>query len=451
MRDELITTSPFRFIDYMEIRGWQGIGKHGTLTIKGHILAEREQEYLELIIEETWVQVDVVTYDGVSKHLFNGIVLDADMEMVNGTCILTLTLVTGSFLMDVVPHIRSFQDEGITYFSILDVITEEYPGRKFSMTTGNGSRTPGFVLQYDETDWEFARRLASHFGTDIYPDSIGGGVKVHFGEPDMNGTPVVNSNEYTIEKNSNGEYCYLVKLRDLYHMGDWMVFNGIPVWVAAIRTEAEGSELYHTYRLLQKKGLKNTKKYNKYNTGLTLAAVVTAVEKDRVQIEIEKDENKSRAGKTWFAYATPYSSPDGTGWYCMPETGDQVRVRIPSEDESGAYVANSVHMETTNGSERVNPDYKSIMNMQGKEILLTPKSLVMTNNAGMSIEILDDEGIRITSDKDIIIDAADAIQITSASSKLELYAKDNISLKQGNLQMNMDGEMRFYGARLNLN
>lgn len=135
----------------------------------------------------------------------------------------------------------------------------------------------------------------------------------------------------------------------------------------------------------------------------------------------------------------------------MPEAGDKIRLRIPTEDESGAYVVSSVHVESSNGSERKNPDYKSIMNKQGKEILLTPKSLIMTNNAGMSIEILDEEGIRIISDKNIAIEAADSVEITSANSKLELYAKDNILLKQGNIQMNMDGEMRFYGARLNLN
>ena len=112
---------------------------------------------------------------------------------------------------------------------------------------------------------------------------------------------------------------------------------------------------------------------------------------------------------------------------------------------------NSVHLPSADGSERQNPDFKSIMNRQGKEILLTPKSLVMTNNAGMSIEILDDEGIRILSDKDITISAADSLEITSASSKLELYAKENLLLQQGDTKMTMDGKMRVSGARLNLN
>ena len=106
---------------------------------------------------------------------------------------------------------------------------------------------------------------------------------------------------------------------------------------------------------------------------------------------------------------------------------------------------------SADGAERQNPDFKSIMNKQGKEILLTPKSLIMTNNAGMSIEILDEEGIRIMSDKDITLSAADSIEITSAASKLELYARENLLLQQGDTQMTMDGQMRVSGARLNLN
>ena len=69
----------------------------------------------------------------------------------------------------------------------------------------------------------------------------------------------------------------------------------------------------------------------------------------------------------------------------------------------------------------------------------------------MSIEILDEEGIRIMSDKDITLSAADSIEITSAASKLELYAKENLLLQQGDTQMTMDGQMRVSGARLTLN
>ena len=91
--------------------------------------------------------------------------------------------------------------------------------------------------------------------------------------------------------------------------------------------------------------------------GCSFDGVVSAVKKDKVQVELEQDENKAKAGRRWFDYATPYSTPDGTGWYCMPEAGDKIRLCIPTEDESGAYVVSSVHVESSNGSERKNPDY----------------------------------------------------------------------------------------------
>lgn len=451
MRDEVIKVKPFEFIDYLEIKGSQSFGRHGVIKIKGHILAEKEQEYISLMTDETWVHVDAVTYDGIAKHVFIGIILDADIEKTGETCILTLSLITGSYLMDTARHIRSFQAEGISYDSMLDVITEEYRNRGYKMTAGKGSMIPGFVLQYNESDWEFAKRLASHFETDIYPDSAYEGAKIYFGEPDESASAEIRTNEYSVVKRNQGAACYAVKWRELFHMGEWLQFNGMPVWVAGIETELIGNELYHTYYLVQRNEIKTKEQYNDKCVGASLIGTVLAVEKDKVQIELEKDENKDRAGKRWFLYATPYSSPDGTGWYCMPEIGDQIRLRIPSNHEGEAYVISSVHVDSTDGSERQNPDFKSIMNKQGKEILFTPKSLIMTNNAGMSIEILDDEGIKIMSNKDITISAADSIEITSANSKLELYAKDNLVLQQGNTQMTMDGQMRVNGARLNLN
>lgn len=451
MRDELITVKPFEFIDYIAMEGSQGFGRHGTFKVIGHIAAEKEQEYLNLMTDETWVHVDAVTYDGTIKNIFKGIIWNADIEKVGETCLLTLNLITGSRLMDTSRHIRSFQDAGITYAAMMDIVTESYPSNRYSMTVGQGSTIPGFVLQYNETDWEFIRRLASHFGTDIYPDSAYEGIKIYFGEPDSGGAPEVNTNEYSVVKRNNESCSYSVRLRELYHLGEWISFNGMSCWISEIHTELAGSELYHTYHLEQPNAIKVEEKHNDRCVGASLIGTVIAVEKDKVQVELEKDENKDHAGKRWFSYATPYSSSDGTGWYCMPEIGDKIRLRIPSDHEAEAYVINSVHMESSNGAERQNPDYKSIMNKQGKEILLTPKSLIMTNNAGMSIEILDDEGIKIISNKDITMEASDSISITSANSKLELFAKDKLTLQQGDTQMHLGGDMRVNGGRFNLN
>ena len=61
----------------------------------------------------------------------------------------------------------------------------------------------------------------------------------------------------------------------------------------------------------------------------------------------------------------------------------------------------------------MNPDYKSFMNKQGKEVLLKPDSILITNNSGMSIELSDEEGISIISDKKIVFESEEAIELTS--------------------------------------
>jgi len=37
-----------------------------------------------------------------------------------------------------------------------------------------------------------------------------------------------------------------------------------------------------------------------------------------------------------------YASEDGSGWYCMPEMGDDVRIELPNTNEGDAFAVSSV-------------------------------------------------------------------------------------------------------------
>ena len=169
------------------------------------------------------------------------------------------------------------------------------------------------------------------------------------------------------------------------------------LYISKIKTIFDGSELYHIYYMKSKNGFKVPKDYSINLLGASLEANITNVKSDVLQIEVLEDENKGKCGARWFPYSTVYSTPDGTGWYSMPEINDRVRLYMPTEDEAGAYVISSTHLEVKEENKnedigdniRVNPDYKSIMNKQGKEVLFTPNTLLITNNKGMSIEIVD--------------------------------------------------------------
>ena len=63
-----------------------------------------------------------------------------------------------------------------------------------------------------------------------------------------------------------------------------------------------------------------------------------------VKINLEIDGNQDEGTARWFPYSTVYSSPDGTGWYCMPEVGDAIRLYFPDNEEKNAYAISSVNL-----------------------------------------------------------------------------------------------------------
>ena len=134
----------------------------------------------------------------------------------------------------------------------------------------------------------------------------------------------------------------------------------------------------------------------------------------------------------------------------MPEVSDAVRLCFPTEDEKDVFVANAVHVPGSAGGKRRNPSVKSLMNRQGKEILFTPSGIRITNNAGMSIELNDKEGIQIVSDKAIRIASETLVDIKSSADIVRLSAPNEIIFKQGNTEMDLKEKMTFKGAQVRL-
>jgi hypothetical protein len=178
-----------------------------------------------------------------------------------------------------------------------------------------------------------------------------------------------------------------------------------------------------------------------------LDAVVTAVKGDKVKVDVSEDENTDRPERQWLVFSTIYSSPDGTGWYCMPEIGDHVQVCVP-EKEGDVFVINSVHVETDSG--RSNPDHKSFKNRYGKEILLTPDRMLMTNNQGLKIELSDGKGIFIESNKDIAIRADGNLQVSSQAASLTIAAGERVDVTQGHTTMTVKEDITFAGGQFRM-
>jgi phage baseplate assembly protein gpV len=230
-------------------------------------------------------------------------------------------------------------------------------------------------------------------------------------------------------------------------LGETVIFQGKRLIIGKICSCLAGQELQHTYILLSRVMGTCSEEDNINITGASLKANVVHVDKAKALIKIQLDENADNAGNRWFDFATVYSTSDGTGWYCMPEVGDEVRLVFPDKSEENAYVSSCVHIENES---RMNPDEKSWKNKQGKEVLFTPETLVLRNNKGMSIEISDVEGIKIVSDKKIILQAAEDINVNSESG-LQLSAAESMLLSQGGASIQMNDSITIGGGKIYMN
>lgn len=138
----------------------------------------------------------------------------------------------------------------------------------------------------------------------------------------------------------------------------------------------------------------------------------------------------------------------------MPEKGDKVRLYFPSEHEEEGYVISAINYGNTSGdaqenAPRSNPDRKSISNKQGKQIELTPTSIMMTNNNGMSICMDDEKGIEIKCNKNVNLNAEGSL-IVKSDTGLDIQATDYIKLVQGSSKLILKDELKIEGTKFNV-
>ncbi len=467
MREYHIGIEPFEYTAVQDIKITRAVNEHAEASVTVQIRDGREEEYLGMLAGETWVRIIGTSgQDGaagaVHTVLFHGIVTDFSFSHDSRGTTMYLALASGTVLMDMEPHFRVFQNENALCASIHEGITGAYPDGRATCTEGGSDRTRGILIQYRETDWEFLKRMAAASGRCLVPDALQKGVRYTVGLPEGTGRDIpadhirtrLDMREY-MEKTRGGMtwLCtgdmpeLVVTDREICRIGDRMSYQGREYHICRIETAYRGGECLHTYHLRRKEALSPLPVPHGSITGCSFDASVTGVQRDRVQVEIAGDEWNARDGKAWFPYATVYSSPDGTGWYCMPEPGDSVRLHVP-ESEEDSFVMSAVHRETD--AARQNPDYKSFKTKYGKEILFTPDSILMTNNQGMMVEMNDSEGIMITSDRDIVVEAKENLTISSNSASLLIAAEDRLQVRQGGTSMTLSGDISFTGGEFRI-
>ena len=162
----------------------------------------------------------------------------------------------------------------------------------------------------------------------------------------------------------------------------------------------EGSILKHQYTLTTKKGLSQNTLYNNQLIGLSLQGKVIDVSRDNVRVHLEIDDGQNKDESWWFHYSSVYTAEGNSGWYCMPELNDHVRIYFSDNKEENGMAISSVRKNSrAGGNNKVdNPDVKCFRTKSGKELMFSPEEILITASDGdVFIRLSESDGIEIYS------------------------------------------------------
>ena len=460
-----IIVSNYEFVKISDLKIERKINDHAKLYIKGIIDSEKGDKYVEGANDESFIKISVKDNKNDIKDLFQGIVINISINTSNDIKILEIEALSATFLMDINKKNRTFQNENSTYRNIIDTVNSSYKNISIVDNVTETAKIDTFVVQYKETDWEFVKRLASYFNSWIVPECQLTDIKYSIGKTGMSRTYSLEEFNYSIKKgiqeykikDGNGVsglydidlITYEVITNKMLDLCDAVTFKGRKLYVYEAEIEMHDSIFSNKYSLRDKNGMKIRRIYNNQIVGLSLSGTILDIKSDVVKVNLEIDGKQALNAARWFPYSTVYSSEDGTGWYCMPEKGDAIRLYFPDNVEKNAYVISSVNLKSRDTEKRSDPSVKSIGTKYGKQLIMEPGAVNIIGGSGMMVKMTDDGGIEIISDKKIILDAQDDIEI-NGKAKVLIKGESGVDLTQNSANLSIKDDVTMRGGKVKI-
>lgn len=383
-------------------------------------------------------KTNVTLFDKKSV-LFSGVLMNLQISMIQDICTVVLFVKSYTVFMDLKKRKRSFQYKQNKYQSILEqIIKTEYKG-DFIDTASSGKTQNRVIIQYDETDWEFLLRVASQLNTVVIPDILCSKPNMWIGLPNGEAHQqqyyhykiTRDTDKYMIQKLNYEEkslldFTYLeVQTEQNYALGDILYHQHSPFVIIEKEMNLKQGKMLCQYKICKKESVFTNIFYNKTLRGLSIDAKVLDVKQDYVKLHLCIDEKQDIEQCHWFQYNTPYAAEGQTGFYIMPQIGDSVKLYIPKEDETQAYVT-MVNRKDAKQNEKIkDTTIKRFGTIHNNEMILSPNSIdFIASEQNCSVNMNYSDGIVLTGTENIKINTDNLMQFEA--NKIVIQAKDRI-------------------------
>ena len=278
---------------------------HGLMEIEGVISgSENKKNILEDILRSNIGTKISLHRKDRDIPIFGGLVESVELIIRDNIYYVKIKSISATILMDRDRKKRSFQNVGKTYEEIVYEIISEYIDGAVICTVGTEKEIGKPLIQYNETDWEFIKRLASHFDSVITPEITQIMPRVWFGFPNTIREVEIDREEYIYGQSEDyykiggmyssyepGDFRYIeTRTYEVFELGDFTILNGQGYVLYEIRGQMEKGELLFTYRFGSEGHKYGKKYYNERIRGMSLLGEVSRTENETLGIKLDIDE-----------------------------------------------------------------------------------------------------------------------------------------------------------------
>lgn len=416
----------------------------------------------DAIVKGASEEITIEIFEG-KKRVFCGFLSDIRYQGYLGTNRVDAVFYGLSKIFDRTKRRRAVTAEDITYGGLADQVLESY-GKISCTKTLKDETIPGFLLQYDETDWDFLKRLAGKQGSVLTPDNAATFPAFFYGLPgdktkviqNIEGVKVssLDYEDYAKKAALNpfgafllDSYGHTIKSESLYGLGEPVKYENVEYRVKEIMIIGKGGIVEKYYTLATENGCPYTNGLNLDYSGLHLEATVDEVKGSNIRVGFQIPEI-SGGSERFFPYAV-----ESSAWYCMPEVGSKVHVYLPECDETKAYATHSLRNTDAGGANAgatSDPSVKNFTHPGGAAMKLDGSGVHLTSDkdGSATVDLLSDGSLKLkaktitihsagkisigkgdTSAKNTNVTAADHLVMSINESAAYAYLKDAIFLK----------------------
>ena len=456
--------SPYEILGLRDLEIVVDVNKHVILTFTAVVSEEKGKKHVTTSKHTDKIKIEQYSEGKFVKTLFSGQLYDIDTEVRNDVHYLRVEARSYTYDMDIEKKRRSFQEPGMTYEAMIHSTVKDYNSPDFLPIACEGKNIEVFTLQYDETDWEFQKRMASRFNSVLIPEGRHDSPKFWFGLPEGDYFDLDEAN-YTISKvlnpyrdstrnydadvSENDFITYEIESPIYMYPGDNVTINKVKTKIAKSVLRMEEGVLRLRYALALEDGIRQNLIRNRRIIGLSIEGTVIDRRADEIKIVLDIDKQNPDCGTRWFKYESNYTvnKKGNEGWYVMPEMGHFVALFMPDELEEHAHAVRSIRRNGDTHPKTQDPRVKILGTHHYKELRMDNEQLKFTvlNNDKtkrfMHLQMQEGKGIEILSDRGIDVYSKEDINILAG--KVKLRAEKGIIFNNQEGSVIMEGSTHF--------